>query len=373
MNTPLERNILLNPGPVTTTTTVKNSLVVPDICHREKTFVELLHNVCNDIVKVVGDLQYWQAVPFATSGTGVIEACLSSLQYRDKRILIINNGEYGHRLVEIAHAYNLPYVNFISPLNEALDLLKLKDYIAKHNDIGFIAFVHHETSTGMLNPLEKIVALAKQFNLMTIVDAISSFAGTPINLNDHPVDFLCISVNKCLQAFPGLAFVIVNKKIISQENFQPRNYYFDLYAQIKSQNTNGQMRFTAPVQLVYAAQQALNELFAEGIEKHIQRLNENFAILTHGLIKLGFKFYLPESCRCSLLISILEPTISKFDFMKLHDKLFADNFTIYPGQISLTKTFRLATMGDLTTQDIHNFLKSLEKNLNVLDMLPIQY
>src|SRR3990167_5230423 len=146
----LTRNILLNPGPVTTTDTVKNALVVSDLCHREKEFTDLLQNVCTDIVSVVGNPQRWRAIPFASSGTATVEACISSLNYNNKRLLVINNGIYSQRMVDIAKCYHIPYSEFKSPDNQALDLVSLKHFLNQHTDIGVLAFVHHETSTGLL-------------------------------------------------------------------------------------------------------------------------------------------------------------------------------------------------------------------------------
>ena len=115
----MKRNILLNPGPATTTDTVKQAQVVPDICPREQEFVEIMKQIRKDLVKIVhGDEQDDTAVLFCGSGTISMDVCLNSLLPEEKKILIINNGAYSSRAVEICEYYGMPFINLEFPIDE---------------------------------------------------------------------------------------------------------------------------------------------------------------------------------------------------------------------------------------------------------------
>ena len=119
MNTPVKRNILLNPGPATTTDTVKYAQVVPDICPREKEFGNVMRALSADLVRVVhGDPEKFTAVLFCGSGTINIDACISSLTPPDKKILIVNNGSYSDRGREVCDAYHMEYENLLLPYDK---------------------------------------------------------------------------------------------------------------------------------------------------------------------------------------------------------------------------------------------------------------
>ena len=177
MSSKIPRNILLNPGPVTTTDSVKHALVVPDICHREKEFTELLQCIRRDLLKVIHADDRYTSVLFGASGTGAIEACLSSVIPPDKKVAIINNGSYGQRLMDIATRYGIDAVEIKLPYDEPLSLETLESILLSDSDIQYLAVVHHETSMGTLNPLRDIGELCHRLKRYLIVDAMSSLGG----------------------------------------------------------------------------------------------------------------------------------------------------------------------------------------------------
>ena len=125
---PIKRNILLNPGPATTTDTVKMAQIVPDICPREKEFADLMRKLRSDLLKVVhADPQEYTAVLFCGSGTINIDVCINSLLPQGKSVLIVNNGAYSSRAVEICQYYGLPYINLEFPVDQVPDLSKIEE------------------------------------------------------------------------------------------------------------------------------------------------------------------------------------------------------------------------------------------------------
>ena len=158
---PVKRNVLLNPGPSTTTDTVKYAQVVPDICPREKEFAGLMKGLREDLVKVVhGDLQKYTSVIFCGSGTLNIDVCINSLLDKDKKVLVVNNGAYSSRAVEICEGYGLPHIDLKFPVDQLPDLDKIEETLKANPDIGLIHTTHNETGTGILNPIREIGALA---------------------------------------------------------------------------------------------------------------------------------------------------------------------------------------------------------------------
>lgn len=355
----MKRTILLSPGPATTTESVKQALVVPDICPREREFSTVLQGICRDLVSVVKGDDAYTAVLFSGSGTAVMDSVISSVVPGNRKVAILVNGAYGERFVEIAESYCIPYEPVLFEWGTAIDPITVENVLKNDPAISCIAMVHHETTTGMLNPLDEIGLLAERYRCTFIVDAISSFAGIPIDIRKCRADFLLSTSNKCIQGMAGLAFVICKKSALEQlKNNPKRSYYLDLYNQYLSFEKSGQTRFTPPVQIVYALQQALSEFFIEGGENRYARYTENWRLLRAGLLERGFSLLLPEDLESHILVTVLEPEDPKFDFDRMHDYLYERGFTIYPGKIR-KRSFRLSIMGDLSPEDIRAFLEAL--------------
>ena len=264
----IKRNILLNPGPATTSDTVKYAQVVPDICPREKEFGDVMEFVSKELTNFVGTNDKYTTILFGGSGTASVEAILSSV-VDSGTILIINNGAYGKRMCEIAEIYNLSYIEYESSPIEEINLSELEEIIKTHNlesiitnetIISHVAVIHHETTTGILNDINSIGSICRKYKIDMIVDAMSSFAGIPINMDEMNIKYLSSSSNKCIQGMAGISFVIANKESIKiTKNIKPRNLYLNIYKQYLYFKENYQMRFTPPVQVLYALKQAIVE------------------------------------------------------------------------------------------------------------------
>ncbi len=361
----VERNILLNPGPATTTDTVKYSLVVEDICPREIEFGELVEGIRQHLVKVVHGEGTHEAVLLTSSGTGGVEACVTSVVPEDKAVLVINNGAYGKRIQQICEGFNIRHVKYDIPYGNPIDLDKLEQLIIENKEqLSHIAFIHHETTVGILNPIDKVSALAQQYNLEIIVDAMSSYAGIPIDVKKENIHFLISSANKCIQGMAGLSFVICNREsLYKTANYKRRNFYFNLFDNYTFFTKSKQMQFTPPVQIFYALRQAINEYFIETESGRAKRYEDMYYVLREGLIKLGFKFLVKDEHHAKLLTAIIEPEDPNYDFNKMHDYLYERGFTIYPGKGAKVNTFRLSNIGQIYVEDIKRFLAALEAYL----------
>lgn len=373
---PVKRNVLLNPGPSTTTDTVKYAQVVPDICPREKEFAGLMKGLREDLVKVVhGDLQKYTSVIFCGSGTLNIDVCINSLLDKDKKVLVVNNGAYSSRAVEICEGYGLPHIDLKFPVDQLPDLNKIEETLKANPDIGLIHTTHNETGTGILNPIREIGALAHKYGAIFTVDTTSSYAMIPIDIEKDNIDFCMASAQKGLMSMTGLSFVVGNRAIIEKsKDFPRRSYYCNLFLQYDCFEKTGEMHFTPPVQTIYATLQAIKEYKAEGEEAKWARHTRVFNAICDGLDRLGFKQVIRPEWRSGLVASVIYPDDPNFSFEKVHDYCYDRGFTIYPGKIASTKTFRLCALGAIDKKDIEDFFVVFEQALKETGVqIPVIY
>lgn len=372
----IKRNILLNPGPATTTDSVKMAQVVPDICPREKEFAGMMKSMREDLVRIVhGDLNKYTSVLFCGSGTMNIDVCINSLLPEGKKVLVINNGAYSTRAAEICEYYNLPFIDLKFPVDELPDLDKVEQVLKENPDIALVHTTHNETGTGILNPIREIGALVHKYGAVFTVDTTSTYAMRPIDIEKDNIDFCMASAQKGLMAMTGLSFVIGNTEIIKKSAEYPkRSYYCNLYLQYHFFETTGEMHFTPPVQTIYATKQAIKEYFEEGEEAKWKRHTEVFEAIHAGLDKLGFRDVIKRELQSGLVVSVIYPDDENWDFEKIHDYCYERGFTIYPGKISTQNTFRLCALGAITKKDIEDFFVVLEEALRVNKVqIPIKY
>jgi len=372
----IKRNILLNPGPSTTTDTVKMAQVVPDICPREKEFASLMKGLREDLVKIVhGDTDEYTAVLFTGSGTINIDVCMNSLLPEGKKVLVINNGAYSTRAVEICQYYGLDYINLEFPIDELPDLSVVEQTLKSNPDIALVHTTHNETGTGILNPIRQIGAIAHKYGAVFSVDTTSTYAMRPIDVNKDNIDFCMASAQKGLMAMTGLSYIVGKREIIEKSKDYPkRSYYCNLYMQYDFFEKTGQMHFTPPVQTIYSVIQALKEYWAEGEEAKWARHTRVFEAIHKGLDELGFKDVIKREWQAGLVGSAIYPDDVNWDFDKVHDYCYERGFTIYPGKISTTNTFRLCALGAIDEDDITAFFKVFKEALEANNIsIPVHY
>ena len=372
----VKRNILLNPGPSTTTDTVKFAQVVPDICPREREFGKLMKNLREDLVKIVhGDLDEYTSVLFTGSGTLNIDVCLNSLLPEGKKILVINNGAYSTRAVEICQYYGLPYIELKFPEDQIPDLEMIEQALKRNSDVALVHTTHNETGTGLLNPIKEIGALVHKYGAVFTVDTTSTYAMRPINVHEDNIDFCMASAQKGLMAFTGLSFIVGRKALIeASKEYPKRSYYCNLYMQYDFFEKTGEMHFTPPVQTIYATIQALKEYWDEGEAAKWARHTRVFNAINQGLDQLGFRQVIRPEWRAGLVSAVVYPDDPNWNFEKVHDYCYEHGFTIYPGKLSSTNTFRLCALGAIDEQDIEDFFVVFKEALSVLNVsIPVKY
>ncbi len=360
-NLETQRHLLFTPGPLTTSQQVKREMLV-DCGSREPLFIELVREIRDELLDIAGVSQSagFEAVPMQGSGTFGIESAIGSLIPRDGKLLVIVNGAYGRRMVQIAERLEIAVASLEFDETQFPDTTAIDAALDGDKSITHVAVVHCETTTGILNPVADIADVVSRHQKSLIVDAMSSFGGIPINLAEAKIDVLISSANKCLESVPGFSFVITRRELLESARGNARSVSLDLVDQWEALEKNGQFRFTPPTHAFLAFRQALVELREEGgVEARNQRYRNNHDALVLGMRKLGFETLLPPELSSPVITTFVDPDNDDFDFTELYEHLASQHLIIYPGKLSQIVSFRIGTIGKIGTDDIHRLLEAV--------------
>ncbi|MDR3341622.1 MAG: 2-aminoethylphosphonate--pyruvate transaminase [Treponema sp.] len=362
----LRREVLLNPGPATTSDSVKYAQVCADICPRELEFGDVMEWITTELSLMVGKSGQIETVLFGGSGTAADEVMLSSCVPDTGKLLIIDNGAYGARLAKIASVYKLNFDALKSSGFMPLDVEAVKAKLLE-SAYTHCAIVYHETTTGLLNPVPELCRFCHDHGITTIVDAVSAFAAISIDMDRDCIDFMASTSNKNIQGMAGVAFVFCRKEALeSIQSYPLRNYYLNLWDQYQYFKKTRQTRFTPPVQSLYALRQAIIETKLETIEKRYARYSACWEALVKAIKKLGLTMLVPEAAQSKLITAIIDPASPKYAFEDLHDCARQQGFTIYPGKLAEANTFRIANIGDIQPAEMAAFTTVLETYMRTL-------
>lgn len=354
--------ILLTPGPLTTSERVKEAML-SDWCTWDEDYnVGIVEEIRKSLVALATKhVEEYTSVLMQGSGTYCVEAVLGSALKPGDKLVIFSNGAYGNRMGVIADRQGIAYdmMAFVETMQVEPEVVGR--YLSQHGDITHVAFVHCETTTGVLNPLEPLARVVKKHGKKLIVDAMSSFGGIPLDVFELGIDFLISSANKCIQGVPGFGFIIARRSELMRCKGVSRSLSLDIYDQWDTmEKGHGKWRFTSPTHVVRAFKEALEELEAEGgVEARHARYRENHDVLVRGMEALGFRTLLPADIQSPVITSFLYPA-ADFDFKGFYARLKAKGFVIYPGKISQADTFRIGNIGDVFPQDFERLVMAVK-------------
>lgn len=357
--------LLLTPGPLTTSDTVKQAMM-SDWCTWDEDYnLGIVEVIRKELVEIASSRpEEYTAVLMQGSGSFCVEATLGSVVRPTDKLLVAANGAYGKRMGVISEYYHIDCHVMKFEETEPVDPAKMDAYLTEHPEVTHVSVVHCETTTGVLNPLEEIAAVVKRHSKVLIVDAMSSFGGVPIDMAKLGIDFMISSANKCIQGVPGFGFIIARCSLLKQCKGIARSLSLDLYDQWETmEKGHGKWRFTSPTHVVRAFMQALTELKEEGgVEARHARYCENHRVLVEGMRALGYKTLLPDSQQSPVITSFYYPS-ADFDFKAFYLKLKAKGFVIYPGKISQADTFRIGNIGDVHPADFAKLTEVIKETV----------
>lgn len=357
--------ILLNPGPANTTPTVRRALVMPDLCHREPECFEMMRRCREWLVDLAGGGPDWAAVLFAGSGTAAVEAMVASVIEPGRGLLVADNGVYGDRIARIARAHAIPAEVLPYDIWTPVDPGDVDRALARRPDLSHVAIVHHETTSGILNPVAEVARVVARHGRRLLVDAMSSLFGETLDVRAPGIDFVAASANKCLQGVPGVSFVLGRRQALDAlAGRPPRSVYLDLHGHYRSQESDN-TPFTPAVQVLHAMEQALRELKDEGPAARVARYAENARVLREGMARLGLEALTPSGARGNVLTTFGLP--AGVTYQALHDAMKRRGYVIYAGQGPIaTYAFRVANMGTLTPADMEKVVSAFASSLEEL-------
>lgn len=360
--------LLLTPGPLTTSNGVRIAML-KDWCTWDKEYNNIVQEIRERLVKLVvpsGNYNKYTSVLMQGSGSFGVESVIGTSIPENGKLLILSNGAYGDRMGEIAQVLKINNIIEKFGDKDIIDINRVRKILESNPDITHVSVVHSETTSGILNPIEKIGELVKEFNKIYIVDAMSSFGGIEIDIEEVKADFLISSSNKCIQGVPGFSFIICKRDILETCSGQARSLSLDLYSQWKvMEENNGKWRFTSPTHTVRAFYQALLELEKEGgIVEREKRYRKNNVILRNGMKNLGFKSLIPEEYQSPIITTFFAPKSPDYNFEDFYYKLKKEGFVIYPGKVTDIDSFRIGNIGEVYPDDIYALLKAIEKAIN---------
>jgi 2-aminoethylphosphonate-pyruvate transaminase len=358
--------LLLTPGPLTTSETVRNAML-KDWCTWDKDYNEgIVSKIRKNLLQIAQlDESIFTTILLQGSGSYCVEATIGATVKNTDKLLILANGAYGNRMSEIARYYNINQAFVTVAEDEIISPELVEQSLNENEGITHVAIVHCETTTGILNPIEEIASIVKSNGLIFIVDAMSSFGGIPIDMAGLGIDFLVSSSNKCIQGVPGFGFVIAKKEELIKCKGNARSLSLDIYDQWETmEKGGGKWRFTSPTHVVRAFYQALEELEQEGgIAARYERYKKNHATLVNGMRKLGFQTLISDNNQSCIITSFLYPSVD-FNFEKFYYQLKEVGFVIYPGKISNSPTFRIGNIGDVYPEDFERLVQEIAEIIN---------
>jgi len=358
--------LLLTPGPLTTSRSVKE-VMVHDWGSRDAAFLAINKNVLERLPEVVNAAGSHVAVPMQGSGTFAVEAMLTTFLPRTGKVLLLVNGAYGHRAKRICLIAGRAIEVHETPEDTPPDLDQVERALQADPGITHVFAVHCETTSGILNPIAEIGAIVERQGRRLLIDAMSGFGALPLDATATRFDALAASSNKCIEGVPGLGFVISREAALAETKGNATTLSLDLHDQWQNLQRTGQYRFTPPIQVIVAFHKALEEFWAEGGQAgRERRYAENCRVLRDGMQELGFTPLLPERLQAPIIVTFHMLKDAKFVFERFYDKLKERGYVIYPGKLTVADSFRIGCIGRLSAEHMRGALAAIAAVLDEL-------
>jgi 2-aminoethylphosphonate-pyruvate transaminase len=355
--------LLLTPGPLTTSTAVKQAMV-HDWGSRDANFIAINKMVLEKIAELAGAAGTHVTVPIQGSGTFAVEAMITSFVPKTGKLLLLINGAYGARAKRIAEIAGRAVAIHETPEDTPPDLAAIDRMLADDKAITHVFAVHCETTSGILNPIQAIAELVQKHGRRLLVDSMSAFGAIEIDARKVSYDAMASSSNKCLEGVPGLGFVVCRKDALPACKGNATTLVLDIHDQAENFAKTGQYRFTPPIHVIVALGKAIEEHAAEGgVAGRGKRYRDNAKVLIDGMRAMGFRTLLGEKLQAPIIVTFHMPTDPKFVFQSFYDRLKERGYVIYPGKLTVADSFRIGCIGRLYPKDMQGALDAVREVL----------
>ena len=362
------KRLLMGPGPSDVHTRILNAMARQTIGHLDPAFIDMMDET-KQMLKYAFITENELTMPISAPGSAGMEACFANLVEPGDKVIVCINGVFGTRMKENVIRVGGKAVIINDEWGKPVDSQKVEQALIDNPDAKIVAFVHAETSTGAISDAKSICKLAQQHSCLTIVDAVTSLAGSELRVDDWGIDAIYSGSQKCLSAMPGLSPVSFSDKAINKFTHRKTpvtSWFLDLNLVMGYWGKGAKRAYhhTAPVNTLYGLHESLVMLTEEGLENSWSRHKENHLLLKAGLSELGISYLVDESSRLPQLNSVYIPEGS--DDAQVRSSLINDfNIEIGAGLGDLAgKIWRIGLMGHTSRKEnVELCLKALKKVL----------
>jgi 2-aminoethylphosphonate-pyruvate transaminase len=269
---------------------------------------------------------------------------------------------------------NRDFISYETDELEAPSADEVAALLKANPDIGAVFMVQCETTSGIVNPIEDIAAVAQKAGCVVILDAMSSFGAMDISMKRMGIDVVISSANKCIEGVPGFTYIIARRDLLEASQGHSHSLALDLYEQWSSMQKSGQFRFTPPTHTLVAFAVALEQHMAEGgAPGRLTRYKKTAKTLRDGMRRIGLSPLLGDNETGPIIQTFATPRDPKFDFTTFYEGLKQRGFIIYPGKLTKKPSFRVGNMGALDWEVMEMLVDATEatlKEMGVSDLTP---
>ncbi|WP_299008851.1 alanine--glyoxylate aminotransferase family protein [uncultured Shewanella sp.] len=360
---------LMGPGPSDVYPQVLAAQAKPTIGHLDPLFVAMMDEL-KALIQYAFQTTNAMTLAVSAPGSAGMETCFVNLVEPGEKVIVCRNGVFGERMRQNVERIGAIAVLVDNEWGEAVDADALELALKAHPDAKFVAFVHAETSTGALSDAKTLCALAKQYDCLTIVDAVTSLGGVELRVDDWGIDAIYAGSQKCLSCVPGLSPVSFSPAAVDKlqgRKHPVQSWFLDQSLVMGYWSGEGKRSYhhTAPVNALYALHESLRLLAEEGLENAWQRHQEQHLVLRQGLENLGLEFVVQEKVRLPQLNTVFIP--KGVDDLQVRQRLLQDyNLEIGAGLGAFAgKAWRIGLMGyGARRENVSLCLNALSEVLN---------
>ncbi len=305
------KRTLMGPGPSEIAPRVLEAMARPTIGHLDPAFVGLMDEI-KALLQAAFQTENLLTIPVSGPGTVGMESCVVNLVEPGDTVIVCQNGVFGGRLKAMAERCGAEVILVEDPWGRAVSPEKLEAALKTHPAAKVVAFVHAETSTGVLSDAATLAALARAHGCLTIVDTVTSLGGSPLKVDEWGLDAVYSGSQKCLSCTPGLSPITFSSRAVEaveRRTTPVQSWFMDvsLVMAYWGAGTKRSYHHTAPINALYSLHESLLMLQEEGVEQAWARHERHHRALRAGLEALGMAFFVPEAERTPQLNAVSVP------------------------------------------------------------------
>ena len=288
------KRMLMGPGPSDVNPRILEALARPTIGHMDPAFAAMMDEL-KSLLQATFMTENELTLPVSAPGSAGMETVFANLLERGDKAIVCVNGVFGGRMVENVQRCGAVAITIDQEWGKPVDPAAVEESLKAHPDAKLLAFVHAETSTGVLSDAKTLCALADRYGCLSVVDAVTSLAGSELRVDDWGIDAIYSGTQKCLSCVPGIAPVSFSARaanVITQRRTPVQSWFLDLNLVMAYWGGSAKRAYhhTAPVNSLYALHEALLILQEEGLAQSWVRHARNHRALVAGIEALGLSF-----------------------------------------------------------------------------------